>query len=87
MSAISSTLQDAIVMLVTSLYAAESEDPITEAAAMTVCRELRRNITGERATDRDFRQVTQLGRQIADEGWRELRDVTSGEILMPYKQD
>jgi alkylation response protein AidB-like acyl-CoA dehydrogenase len=87
MSAISSTLQDAIVMLVTSLHAAESEDKITKAAAVTVCRELNRKITGKQATDGDFRQATQLGKQIADEGWRELRDVTSGDILMSYKQD
>jgi hypothetical protein len=87
MSMISSTLQNAIVMLVTSLYAAESGDPITEAAADTVCRDLRRKITGQKVSDRDFRQVTQLGGQIAENGWGELRDVTSGEILMPYTRD
>ena len=87
MSVISATLQNAIVMLVTSLYAAESTDPITIAAADAVCRHLRREITGEQAGDRDFRQVTQLGGQIAEQGWGELRDVTSGEILMPYKRD
>ena len=74
-------------MLVTSLYAAESDDPITQAAADAVCRSLRQKITGEKASDRDFRHVTKLGGQIADDGWGELRDVTSGEILMPYKQD
>ncbi len=85
MSEISSTLQDAIVMLVTGLYAAESSDPITQQAADTVCRELRRRITGEKISDRDFRQVTQLGSLVADVGWDELQDVTSEEILMPYK--
>ncbi|MFK8110878.1 MAG: acyl-CoA dehydrogenase family protein [Rubripirellula sp.] len=87
MSQISSKLQNAIVMLVTSLYAADSGDPITEAAGLTVCRELRRKITGEHETDRDFRQVTELGALIAEGDWSELRDVTSGEILMPYKQN
>lgn len=86
MSEISSTLQHAIVILVTSLYAADSSDPITQAAADAVCRELRGKITGEKASDRDFRQVTEVGAQIADHGWGELRDVTSGEILMPYNQ-
>lgn len=87
MSEISATLQNALVMLVTSLYASKSDDAVTQAAAISVCRELRRNITGEKASDKDYRQTTKLGRQIADEGWSELRDVTSGEILMPYKQD
>ena len=82
-----STLQDAIVMLVTSLYAAESQDPMTVAAADTICRELDRKITGGQPGDDDFRQVTRLGEQIATDGWGELRDVCAGEILMPYKQE
>ncbi len=85
MSEISTTLQNAIVMLVTSLYAAESDDPITIAAADVVCRELRGKMTGEKMTDADYRKVTELGGMIADESWSELRDVTSTEILMPYK--
>ncbi len=87
MSVISSSLQDAIVMLVTSLYAADSGDPVTEGAADAICRELRGKITGKKASDRDFRQVTRLGERIADDGWGELRDVTSGEILMPYNRN
>jgi alkylation response protein AidB-like acyl-CoA dehydrogenase len=87
MSELSSTLQHALVMLVTSLYAAESKDKSTQAAAVTVCRDLRRSITGEKTTDGDYRQTTKLGRQIADEGWSELRGVTSGAILMPYKRE
>ncbi len=85
MSVISSTLQNAIVMLVTSLYAADSSDEVTRSAADTICRELRWRITGGQASDRDFRQVTELGGRIADDGWDELKDVTSGGILMPYK--
>lgn len=85
MSVISSTLQDAIVMLVTSLHAAKSSDPIVHEAAEAMCRELRRKITGGKPTDGDFRQVTRLGGMIADEGWAELKDVQAGEILMPYK--
>jgi hypothetical protein len=86
MSAMSSTVQDAVVMLVTSLYAANSEDQTTRAAADAVCRELRRRITGQAPSDQDFRQVTRLGRTIADDGWSQLGDIRSGEILMPYKQ-
>ncbi len=86
MSSISMTLQNAIVMLVTSLYAAESQDPLTIAAADTICRELDRKIRGGLPGDDDFRQVTRLGEQIATDGWEALRDVTAGQILMPYKR-
>ena len=85
MSALSSSLQDAVVMLVTSLYASRSDDATTRAAADTVCRELRRRITGQAASDRDFRQITKLGATIAEEGWSELSDIIPGDILMPYK--
>ena len=85
MSQISSDLQSALVMLVTSLYAAESEDPITRLAADVVCRELRLRTTGGKMTDQDFRTVTKLGAAIAEQGWEELREVTSEPILMPYK--
>ncbi len=84
MSVISSTLQDALVMLVTSLHASKSDDPIRQQAADAVCRDLRRRITGEKSTDRDFRQITQLGATIADHGWSELSGAASQEILMSY---
>ena len=83
-SEMSQTLQDAIVMLVTSLHGAASEDPMTREAADTVCRELQRKITGQKPTDDDHRQVTQLGAQIASGHWCELRDVLPEEIMMPY---
>ncbi len=85
MSVISATLQNAVVMLVTSLYAARSSDPITQSAADTVCRALRKRITGEAMTDGDFRQVTQLGAMIGEQGWHELDGAMPTKILMPYK--
>jgi hypothetical protein len=87
MSSISLALQNAIVMLVSSLYASASQDPVTVAAADTICRELDRKIRGGLPGDADFRQVTRLGEQIAADGWGELRDVGSGEIMMPYKHE
>lgn len=86
MSSISMSLQNAIVMLVTSLYAAESKDQLTMEAADTVCRQLDLKIRGGLASEDDFRQVTRLGDQIANQDWIELRDVGSGEILMPYRR-
>tara|TARA_R110002049_G_scaffold2750_2_gene21340 strand:+ start:25995 stop:28019 length:2025 start_codon:yes stop_codon:yes gene_type:complete len=85
MSALSSRLQDSVVMLVTSLYAAQSGDPTTRLAADVVCEELRGRITGTHPTDADFRRVTNLGQAITEQGWSELDHVTSGEILQPYQ--
>ena len=78
MSAISTRLQDAVVILVTSLCAARQQDPTTKAAADAVCRELRHRITGSQPSDADFRQVTDLGTTIAREGWTELSELGTG---------
>ena len=85
MSELSAKLQNAVVMLVTSLYASESRDEITRTAAEVVCGELRRKITGAPASDREFRKMTELGTMLTKQNWSELDGVTSGEILMPYK--
>ena len=85
MSALSSELQNAVVMLVTSLYASHSGNETTKAAAAVMCIELRQQITGAKPSDADFRQVTRLGGKIADEGWAELDGVAAGEILQSYK--
>ncbi|TWT78992.1 Acyl-CoA dehydrogenase [Planctomycetes bacterium CA13] len=84
MSAMSAEVQNAVVMLVTGLYASRSSDDVTKAAADAMCRELRRRIEGSKPSDDDFRQVTHLGEQISQSGWRELTGVTAGGILMRY---
>ncbi len=84
MSALSLEIQNAVVMLVTALYAQGCDDPTTRAAADAVCRELRIKIEGGKPSDADFRQVTELGGEIAEKGWAELAGVTASEILMKY---
>lgn len=84
-SEISQRVQDAIVILCTSFYGAMQADEQTRVAADVVCRHLRRRLTGERASDDDFRTVTQLGASIAERGWIALDDVPADPILMPYK--
>ena len=85
MSALSSEIQDAVVILVTSLYAANAKDPITKLAADVACQEIRNRITGSRPSDTDFRRVTKLGGMIAENGWLELDNAAPGNILQPYK--
>ncbi|TWT98464.1 acyl-CoA dehydrogenase family protein [Stieleria varia] len=84
MSALSLRVQNAVTMLVTALYAAEVKDPVTRAAADTVCRELRGKLTGRAPSDADYRQVTQLGATIANDGWSELSGIKSGPIMQSY---
>ena len=85
MSALSAHLQDAITIVVTSLYAASSSDAVTQQAADILCSELRRKMTGAAASDADFRRMTELGATITNQGWDELQDVVPGKIMMPYQ--
>ncbi|MCC9602031.1 acyl-CoA/acyl-ACP dehydrogenase [Stieleria sp. JC731] len=85
MSALSSQVQDAVTVLVTALFASRQDDKVTRIAADAICRHLRRRINGGLPTDSDFRQLTQLGKQIADEGWNELDGTMPGPIMQSYQ--
>lgn len=87
MAEISRRVQDAIIVLCTSLYAARQQDEVVRAAADTVCQELRRNLTGRRPSDRYFRSITRLGEQIAAGQFKSIAGLPTGEILMPYQND
>lgn len=87
MTELSSEIQDALVILITSLYAAESKDEITKQAADGICRELRRKITGKKPSDQDYRHITDLGQNIAENGWNELEGIQTPEIMMPYEKE
>ena len=56
------------------------------AAADVLCQDLRRELTGERPTDRYYRLVTQLGELIVDGGFRSIASLQADEILMPYER-
>ncbi len=83
-SELSARIQDAVVMLCTSLYAARQADEVLRAAGDCLCQDLRRKLTGEPPSDRYFRTVTQLGQSIVDGGFRSIAGVEPDEILMPY---
>ncbi len=85
MSALSLDIQNAVTILVTALYAQHRRDGITRSAADVVCHELRRRISGQHPSDRDFQRVTRLGRTIVDQGWIELNGLAEGQILQEYR--
>lgn len=73
-----------IVMLCTGLYAARQDDEIIRSAADVICRDLRRQWTGDRISDRDIRTTTELGEAILDGGFKSLAGIEAEEILMSY---
>jgi hypothetical protein len=87
MAEVSQRVQDAIIMLATSLYAAGQADELVRSAAALVCQDLQRKLTGERPSDRYFRAASKLGEAIADGGFKSIAGLPTGEILMPYKND
>ncbi|MEZ6061533.1 MAG: acyl-CoA dehydrogenase family protein [Planctomycetaceae bacterium] len=86
MAQISQTIQDAVVILCTSLYAAKFDDETTRTAADVLCTHLTHRIRGTHPGGKDFRTVTKLGEEIAASGWRALRDIEADPILMTYEQ-
>ncbi|OYV85789.1 MAG: hypothetical protein B7Z73_12885 [Planctomycetia bacterium 21-64-5] len=87
MAEVSQRVQDAIVILCTSLYAARKNDEVVRAAADVICRDLRRKLTGSRPSDRDLRAVTRLGEQVVEGRFKSIEGLPTGEILMPYPND
>lgn len=89
MAALSQQTQDLVAMLVTALYAAGQSDPLVREAADVLCQQLHRRVTGRRPPDRYFKQVTELGRQIAageadGRGSLGLAEIASPQILESY---
>jgi alkylation response protein AidB-like acyl-CoA dehydrogenase len=85
MSHLSQRIQDAVVILATSLYAARHDDEIVRQAADCICQDLSRKLTGREPPDRYFRAVTCLGEQIASGGFTSIAGLAPDEILMPYE--
>jgi alkylation response protein AidB-like acyl-CoA dehydrogenase len=84
MSELSQQLQDAVTILCTALFAARQDDEVVRQAADVMCQDLRRKITGKKASDRYYRTVTKLGATIAEGGFKSIAGVDAGEIMMRY---
>jgi len=84
MSELSLRAQRMIIILATSLYAAQQDDEVVQTAADVICDELRRELTGRRPADAYLRKVTELGQTIAEGGFQSIAGITPDEILMRY---
>jgi len=77
-------VQDTITILVTTQWAQREGKEIAIAAADILCQDLRRRLTGERPSDRYFRDVGRLADMIVSGGFEDLAGVPHQEILMRY---
>jgi alkylation response protein AidB-like acyl-CoA dehydrogenase len=84
MSELSARAQMLTVILCTALYAGRQSDSLIRAAADNLCRTLTRQFLGRRPSDRDFRDLTELGASIADHPDTLAAGITAPPILMPY---
>jgi alkylation response protein AidB-like acyl-CoA dehydrogenase len=85
MTELSQRAQDTIVMLVTALWAHQQKTEVAAAAADVLCQDLRRKLTGERPSDRYFRDVGKLADLVLAGGFEALAGVHRAEILMRYE--
>jgi alkylation response protein AidB-like acyl-CoA dehydrogenase len=86
MAELSQRVQDAVVMLVTALWAHQQKNEAITAAADILCQDLRRKLTGQRPGDSYFRDVSKLADVILGGGFEALAGVPRQEILMRYEK-
>jgi len=84
MAELSARVQSLVVILCTSLYAARQRDDLIRRAGDCLCRELTRQYTGQRPTDRDLRNLTELGAAIAEGAAGLTAGLEPSKVLMPY---
>jgi hypothetical protein len=84
MAEISQRIQDTIIILVTALWAHQQKNEPAVAAADILCQDLRRKLTGARASDSYFRAVGKLADMVIEGGYDELAGIPKEEILMRY---
>jgi alkylation response protein AidB-like acyl-CoA dehydrogenase len=85
MAELSQRVQDTVVILVTVLWAHRQNHEAAVAAADILCQDLERKLTGQRPTDRYFRDVTELADVIIAGGFEAIAGVPRDEILMKYE--
>ncbi|MDP3508963.1 MAG: acyl-CoA dehydrogenase family protein [Candidatus Melainabacteria bacterium] len=76
--------QDAIIILVTALWAHNEKNSVIEAAADILCQDLRCKLTGERPSDSYFKAASKLADQIIDGKFPGLSEVAVQDILFKY---
>jgi hypothetical protein len=84
MAELSSRIQDTVTILVTSLWAHRQNNEASIASADILCQDLRRKLSGERPSDRYFKDVGKLADLILAGGFETIAGVPRAEIMMRY---
>lgn len=84
MAELSQRVQDAITILCTALYGGRQKDEILQKSADIACQDLTRKLDGKRPSDRYYKSVTKLGKELIDGGYKSFIDFELDEILMAY---
>ena len=84
MAELSARIQDTVTILVTALWAQAKRAEWAIASADILCQDLRRKLTGERPSDRYFKDADKLADVILSGGFEALAGVPREEILMKY---
>ncbi|MBI3410241.1 MAG: acyl-CoA dehydrogenase family protein [Planctomycetes bacterium] len=85
MSELSQRAQDIITIIVTALWGHQQKSGVSNAAADVLCQDLRRKLTGERPSDKYFREVAELADLIIAGGFEDLAGIPVEDILMGYE--
>jgi hypothetical protein len=84
MAELSARVQSLVVILCTSLYAGRQKDELVCKAAACLCQDLTRQHTGARVTDRELRDLTELGAALAAGPNSLTAGLEPGKVLMSY---
>jgi alkylation response protein AidB-like acyl-CoA dehydrogenase len=84
MAELSQRVQDVVTILVTALWSGKQAGEASRSAADLLCQDLRRKLTGERPSDRYFRDVVRLADAILAGGFEEIAQAPRAEILRKY---
>lgn len=84
MAELSQRIQDTVTILVTTLWGHGQKHEASVAAADILCQDLRRKLTGERPSDRYFRDASKLADVILSGGFEQIAGVPQAEIMMRY---
>ena len=85
MSELSQRIQDTVALLVTAMWANQQKSEAITAAADILCQDIRRRLSGQRPTDRYFRDAGKLADLVIAGGFEAIAGVHQDEILMRYE--
>ncbi len=85
MAELSQRVQDTVVLLTTALWGHQQQSEGAVLSADILCQDLRRKLTGERPSDRYYKDCANLADLVIEGGLEALKDAPQADILMKYE--